>query len=899
MKNPLDMEVIKEKLLEGRELLRQCYSENRDGSALLRGHAKLIDGILRRVWHDMAMPKGIALVAVGGYGRGQLFPHSDVDLLVLFPSVEGSAHEIDSATRARLEHWVSFLWDIGLEVGHSVRTLAQCMEEAAKDITVQTSLLEARQLAGPGSLFRKFSRAMQDTLEPHAFFMAKQLEQQQRHGRYHDAIYNLEPNLKEGPGGLRDLQNILWVSRAAGLGKSWRDLAKHGFITYREARLAHCHQAILQDFRIRLHYLAGRREDRLVFDYQTSLAEELGIAAKPPRHAVEVLMQRYYRAARGVTQINAILLVTIHAEIFPASREVPVVINERFQKRGELLEVRDEATFRQNPGAILESILLLQQNPDLKAPSAATLRGMWRTASLIDSAFRREPRHRAMFMEILRQPRGLTRELRLMNRYGILGRYLPAFGRIVGQMQHDLFHVYTVDEHILMVVRNLRRFMAPEFCHEYPLCSRLIGEFERPEVLYLAGLFHDIAKGRHGDHSKLGKADARRFCEQHGMLPEDVELVTWLVENHLIMSMTAQKKDLSDVDVIAEFAGRMGDERHLIALYLLTVADIRGTSPRVWNAWKGKLLEDLFWATRRHLCGEAAQTAGMLENRRNEALELLRRDDIPAEVHEQLWSALDSSYLLLHEPEEIAWHTRHLRHQIKASAAVVKARLAPAKTGIEVLVYTADQKDLFARICDFFDHSDYNIVQAKIHTTRHGYALDTFLVLDSANMTERHGDILGFIEHELAGRLQQEEPLEPPPRGRLSRHLKHFPITPEVDIESDEKGVFHILSIVAGDQPGLLSRIAQVLVQFGVNVHSAKINTLGERAEDTFLVTGNILSEAKTLIHLETQLIKALQTSRETAGESLEKNAAEPIAEDVHKGFTEAHSDSLALAGAR
>ena len=877
MKNPLDAELIKKALLEGRRLLHQRYRENGSSSALLRGHAKLIDSILRRVWHEISMPGSIALVAVGGYGRGQLFPHSDVDLLVLLPSAESGTNAIDSATKARLEHWVGFLWDIGLEVGHSVRTLAECTEEAAKDITVQTSLLEARQLAGSRVLFREFSCAMQAALEPRAFFMAKHLEQQQRHGRYHDATYNLEPNLKESPGGLRDLQNILWVSRAAGLGKSWRDLAKRGFITYREAGLAHRHQAILQDIRIRLHYLAGRREDRLVFDYQTPLAEELGIAAKPPRHAVEVLMQRYYRAARAVTQINAILLVTIHSEIFPDSGAVPVAINERFQKRGELLEVRDENIFCRDPGAILESILLLQQNPDLKGPSAATLRGMWRAAPLIDSRFRREPRHRNIFMEILRQPRGLTRGLRLMNRYGILGRYLPAFGRIVGQMQHDLFHVYTVDEHILMVVRNLRRFMAPEFCHEYPLCSRLIGEFERPEVLYLAGLFHDIAKGRHGDHSKLGEADARRFCEQHGMEPEDVKLVAWLVENHLIMSMTAQKKDLSDADVIAEFAGRVGDERRLVALYLLTVADIRGTSPKVWNAWKSKLLEDLFWATRRYLCGEAGHATGMVENRRSKALELLRGDGVPAEVHERLWSALDSTYLLLHDPEEIAWHARHLRHQIKASAPVVKARVAPAKTGIEVLVYTADQKDLFARICGFFDRIDYNIVQAKIHTTRHGYALDTFLVLDSANTAERHRDISGFIEHELARQLRQEEPLEPPLQGRLSRHLKHFPITPEVDIEPDEKGIFHILSIVAGDQPGLLSRIAQVLVQFGVSVHSARINTLGERAEDTFLVTGKILSEAKTLIQLETKLVKALQTSRETLGESLKKIAAEQL----------------------
>jgi [protein-PII] uridylyltransferase len=851
-------------LLQGRELLHQRYCRNKNGAALLRDHCRLVDNILRQVWQEMAMPNSIALLAVGGYGRGQLFPYSDIDLLVLLPAGKSGADAMDSPIKSRLEHWVGSLWDIGLEVGHSVRTLAECTEEAGKDITVQTSLLEARQLAGNRQLFREFSHAMRAALEPRAFFIAKQLEQQQRHGRYHDATYNLEPNLKESPGGLRDLQNILWVSRAAGLGKSWSGLARGGFITRQEARLAQRHQTILQDLRIGLHYLAGRREDRLLFDYQTSLAEEFSITSKPPRLAGEMLMQRYYRAAKAVTQINTILLLTLRAEIFPGKVAVPVVINERFKKHGELLEARDENIFRRDPSTILESTLLLQQHPELKARSAGTLRAMWQATPRINGEFRHNPRNRAFFMKILRQPRGLTRELRLMNRYGILGRYIPAFGRIVGQMQHDLFHVYTVDEHILMVVRNLRRFMAPEYAHEYPLCSRLMGEFGRPEVLYLAGLFHDIAKGRKGDHSRLGKADARHFCRQHAMLPEDRELVAWLVENHLVMSITAQKKDISDANVIREFVSRIGNERRLIALYLLTVADIRGTSPKVWNAWKGKLLEDLFWTTRGYLCGASIHADDMLENHRNKALELLQRAGIPPDAHERLWSSLDPAYLLLHEPQEIAWHTRHLSHQVKSPTPVVKARIAPAGTGIQVLVYAPDQKDLFAQICGFFDGMDYNIVEAKIHTTGDGYALDSFLVLDPFNVVEHHRDAINLVEHELTQQLEQQVPLKPPLQGRVSRHLKHFPITPEVDIEPDEKGTYHVLSIVAGDQPGLLSRIAQVLVRFGVNVHSARISTLGERAEDTFLVTGEILRQTRTLLHLETELLNALQTSGET-----------------------------------
>lgn len=867
--SPLSAAVGKKILEQGREVLHRQYNLNANSTALLRGYCRLVDGLLRQVWKEMALPNSVALLAVGGYGRGYLFPNSDIDLLVLLPTKRQS---IDAATKTRLEKWVSLLWDMGLEVGHSVRTLAECGEESENDITVQTSLLEARRLVGSKQLFSVFSKKMKAALNPREFFSAKQLEQQQRHGRYHEATYNLEPNLKESPGGLRDLQNILWVSRAAGLGRSWSDLVKGGFITKQEARLAKRHELILQDLRIRLHYLAGRREDRLLFDYQTLLAKELKLVDKPPRRAGELLMQRYYLAAKSVTQINTILLLTLRAEIFPDVDLIPVIINERFQKRGELLELRDENIFSKDPSVVLESVLLLQQHPELKARSVTTLRALWHSTSLINSAFRRNMHNCNLFMEILRQPRGLTRELRFMSRYGILGRYIPVFGRIVGQMQHDLFHIYTVDEHILMVVRNLRRFKASEFAHEYPLCSQLISEFERPEMLYLAGLFHDIAKGRRGDHSLLGKKDAKRFCNQHKISAEDTELVTWLVENHLIMSATAQKQDLSDMEVIKGFAKCVRNERRLIALYLLTVADIRGTSPKVWNTWKGKLLEDLFWATRRYLSGEPAYVGGALENRKIKVLELLQSEAIPADAHEQLWSKLDTTYLLQHDPQEIAWHTLQLYSKVDSPVPVVKARTAPVGEGVQVMIYAADKKDLFARICGFFERLNYSIVEAKIYTTHHGYALDSFLVLNPFKAVEQYRNVISIVEHGLVQQLEQQIPLKIPSQVRLSRHLKHFPITPEVDIEPDEKGSYHILSIVAGDQPELLSRIAQVLARSNVRVHSARINTMGERAEDIFLITGSILNETRTLIHLETELLRILQTSDGEIQERAEEN---------------------------
>ena len=851
-------------MLEGRaRLRRQFYNNNHpDPAALLSGYTHLIDGLLRNAWQETGLPEPVALIAAGGYGRGQLFPGSDIDLLVLLPSgspyqniPEGVACDI----RRQLEQWVSLLWDMGLEAAHSVRTLEACQEEAAKDITVQTSLLEGRLLAGNPVLFDGLVRAMQAMLDPRAFFTAKQFEQQQRHHHYHDTTRNLEPNLKEGPGGLRDLQNILWISRAAGFGQSWPELARNGFITQQEALLVQRQETILQDLRIRLHYLANRREDRLLFDYQTLLARDLGIADKLPRHISELLMQRYYRAAKAVIQINTILLVTLRASIFPGTKIKPVILNEHFQKQGELLEIRNEQVFREEPGAMLKGVLLLQQSPALKTFGPATLRALWRAAPLIDAGFRNHPQNQSLFMRILRQPRGVTNALRYLNHHGILGRYLPAFGRIVGQMQHDLFHVYTVDEHILMVVRNLRRFSIPEFAHEFPLCSQLASDFERPEVLYLAGLFHDIAKGRSGDHSTLGKIAADRFCKRHALSAEDTKLVTWLVEHHLLMSSTAQKQDLSDPRVIAGFATHIANERYLVALYLLTVADIRATSPKVWNTWKSRLLEELFRTTRQQLDGSTNHMDYSLENHKKKILTLLPPETLAALTHEKIWSELGSTYLLQHDPQEVAWHTCHLDRIASTPLPLVKARFAVGSEGLQVMIYIADQKDLFARICSFFERTGFSIVTARIHTTPHGYALDSFLVLIPPHAAERYHNILAFIEQELTRHL--EKPMRPEPvlQKRLSRHLRHFPVIPEVSISLDENGAYHLLSIAAGDQPGLLSRITRTLSRLGVTVHSARINTMGERAEDTFLITGNILHEQRDLIYLETELLKTLR----------------------------------------
>ena len=841
-------------LRQGRERLRDAFLAGGGTARLLRDHARLVDVVARKVLAAADLPRGLALVAVGGYGRGQLFPHSDVDVMLLLPQA-ATAEDGD-----RIEQFLLALWDVGLEVGHAVRTVDECVSDAAADATIRTSLLEHRLVAGNRRLYAAFDKAFAGALDVRAFYEAKALEQQQRHLKHHDAAYNLEPNVKESPGGLRDLQAVIWIARAAGLGRSWKELAQAGLITADEARDVTRQEHFIAALRIRLHYLAGRREDRLVFDQQTALAAQLGLADTPAKRATEQLMQRYYRAARLVRQVNTVLLKNLHAKLFPIPAE-PVPIDGEFVAIDELLHVRDQRLFERRPSAMLDAFLHMQAHPELKGMSARTLRALWRNRHRIDAGFRRDPHNREAFLRLFRAKRGILHELRRMNLYDVLGHYLPPFGRIVGQMQHDLFHVYTVDEHILMVIRNLRRFTEAQHAHEYPLCSRLIADFERPEVLYLAGLFHDIAKGRGGDHSALGGRDARRFCRDHGLPDDDADLVVWLVEQHLAMSSTAQKQDTYDHAVVQAFAARMGTLRRLTALYLLTVADIRGTSPKVWNAWKAQLLEELFHAARRVIEGGAAATAlaDTLTGRQHEARRLLNLHAVPEGAESALWRQLDTAYFQRHSADEIAWHARHLHWRVDRPQPVVKARLLPSGAGVQVLVYLPDQKELFARVCGFFGRARLSILEAKVHTTRHGYALDTFLVHDAHDDAPPRRETLQYVEHELARILVEQAQLAPPEDGRVSRRVRHFPLSPQVQMFPDDKGTHYILEIVASDRPGLLARIAYVLAKANVNVVSAKINTLGERAEDVFLVDGNRLHDEQALLKLETALYEQLR----------------------------------------
>jgi [protein-PII] uridylyltransferase len=847
---------LRAEVAAARQALRDEYLQKPDPRALLARHTRLVDRTVKALWSEAALPGGAALVATGGYGRGELFPASDIDLLVLL------AQEPSEAEREALERLIGRFWDVGLEIGHSVRTVPGCVEAAAGDVTIRTTLLESRFLAGSRSLFQQLQKAV--VFDPVSFFKAKKLEQEQRHAKHQDSPYSLEPNLKEAPGGLRDLQAIQWIARGAGLGRRWSDLVAHKLIERGEAREAARLEAHLQDLRIRLHYLAGRREDRLVFDLQTALAGQLGHKDTPARRASEAMMQGYYQTAKGVTQLNTILMQNLEARLAPWPDTEARALNERFEVRSGLLHVKQEKTFEREPTAILECFLLMMQHPELRGMTARTLRALWRARSLINARFRKDPTARLLFLHILQQPRGIVHEFRRMNQYGILGRYLPEFGRIVGQMQHDLFHVYTVDQHILMVMRNLRRFTMPEFAHEFPLCSELMNGFERRWLLYVAALYHDIAKGRGGDHSELGARDVRSFSRAHQLAADDADLVEFLVERHLAMSHVAQKQDVYDPEVVKAFADLVKTERRLVALYLFTVADVRGTSPKVWNAWKGKLLEDLFRATRRTLTGEPLARDAALAEKQAEAARLLRLYALSDAAKDKLWASLDITYFLRHDPQEIAWQTRNLHYRVDADKPVVKARLAPFGEGLQVMIYTRDRAALFARICGYFERAGFNIAEAKVHTTRNGYALDTFILMGQGR-DAHYQDRIAMIEAELAQELQSDAPLAPPHGGRLSRRVRHFPIAPAVDIRPDERGAFHALTLVAADRPGLLYGVARILARYQVNLQTARINTLGDRVEDVFLLSGQALSNPKTVLQLEQDLLAELTLQQAAA----------------------------------
>jgi [protein-PII] uridylyltransferase len=869
MRSPGSVAALRARFKDGKAALIEQFVATRPSSTaatkFVRALTRHVDETLGALWVEAGVPPGTTLVAAGGYGRGELFPYSDVDVLVLLPThMRAHPQAQDDDANAAIAAFVTACWDVGLEIGSSVRTIDDCLAESARDITVQTSLLEARFVCGDKRLFNRFQRAHQAAIDPAAFYRAKTLEMRQRHVKFENTPYALEPNCKESPGGLRDLQVVIWVARAAGLGRTWRELAAKGLITPFEAVQLHKHEGTLKLIRARLHAVAGRREDRLVFDLQTAVATSFGYQPTKGQRASELLMHRYYWAAKAATQLNQILMLNIEERITGSGAAPMRPINPRFLDRGGMLEVARDDLYFDHPHAVLETFLVYQQTPGLQGFSARTLRALYNARPVMGSKWRADPVNRELFMDILRQPTLLTHALRLMNQTSVLGRYLWVFRRIVGRMQHDLFHVYTVDQHIVMVVRNVRRFFIPDYAHEYPFCSQLAAQWGQPWLLYVAALFHDIAKGRGGDHSELGARDVRRFCRDHGVGSEDTKLIEFLVLQHLTMSRIAQKEDLSDAAVVQRFAKLVGTPRTLTALYLLTVADIRGTSPKVWNAWKGKLLEDLYRLTLRALGGAQPDLGTEIEARKQEARQNLALHAALPGTEAPLWKTLEVSYFARHDAG--AWHARSLWRHVETAVPVVRARMSPVGDGLQVLVYCPDQPDLFARICGYFDSAGFSILDAKVHTTRAGYALDTFQVVAAPGLAAEgsadHRNLISLVETQAAQALASAGPLPEPRAGRVSRRVRSFPVTPRVSLSPDERAQRWLLAVSASDRSGLLYAIARVLAKNQINLQLAKITTLGERVEDTFLVDGPELQKPRAQLRIEEELLDAVAAAR-------------------------------------
>ncbi|AKX58860.1 protein-PII uridylyltransferase [Thiopseudomonas alkaliphila] len=857
---------------ESDQRLDQLFAEGHPITPLIHARAWVMDQLLLQAWQLFAWPASaqIALVAVGGYGRGELHPHSDIDIMLL------TADTPCPHTQELASQFITLLWDLGLNIGHSVRTLSQCSSEAADDLSVVTTLMESRTLVGDPALLAAVTQQIStEQMWPSAiFFLAKLEEQRSRHLKYNDTEYNLEPNVKTSPGGLRDIQTVLWVARRQFNFHSLEDLQRSGFLTDTEYSLFHSAREFLWQVRYALHVLAGREEDRLLLDYQRKIAEQFGYSDNEHLLAIEQFMQKYYRTVMGISKLCDLLSQYFEETILRDDEShPPLCLNKRFQVRAGYLEVTHPKVFRETPFALLEAFVLLAQNPEIKGVQSATIRLLRDSRHLIDENFRQDIRNTSLFIELFKSKEGIHMNLRRMHRYGILGRYLPEFGAITGQMQHDLYHIYTVDAHTLNLIKHLRKLRHPDFAEKFSLASAILARLPKPELIYLAGLYHDIGKGRGGNHSELGAVDAEAFCIRHRLPIWDTRLITWLVKSHLIMSATAQRKDISDPQEIHNFARLVGDQTRLDYLYVLTVADINATNPTLWNSWRAQLLRQLYSETRRALRRGLANPLDreeQISTRQSTALSLLCSEGVDADAVKKLWKQLGEEYFLRHSAGDVAWHTQAILEHANPKQPLVLIRESTYREtegGTQLFIYAPNRIDFFAVTVAALDQLNLSTQDARIITASSGFTIETYIVLDADG--ERIGDNPEHIERIRQGVLDALLDTDNYPsiiQRRVPRQLKHFAFTPQVSIHNDAQGPHTVIEIIAPDRPGLLVRIARLLLAFELSLHSAKILTLGERIEDVFFITDQHeqpLSDPELCEQLYQALMEMLTTAED------------------------------------
>ncbi|WP_133011931.1 [protein-PII] uridylyltransferase [Marinomonas flavescens] len=832
--------VLEEKTTAYDDLFHALYPIEK----LVKGLSVVYDEALQAAWiaKGLDTETSVSLVAVGGYGRGELHPKSDIDLLILVD--DNAAPEKD-----KIEAFITLLWDINLDVGHSVRTISECVEMAEKDITVITNLIESRTLFGSEDLLAnvKLNTDTAHMWDGHTFYKAKLKEQKQRHAKYQNTAYNLEPNLKECPGGLRDMQVIDWVAKRHLHTHRLSALIDKSFLS--EDEYIQLKGAVGNLWRIRwaLHMIAGRKEDRLLFDHQRTLTKVFGFEDDDLKRNVERFMQGYYQSVAAIQQLNDLLLQHFEESFLLNDAEDAIeIINDRFQICNGQLEARSTSLFQDTPSAMLEIYVLIGNNKNIKGIRANTMRQLRDSLDLIDDTFRNDRKNTDLFLDIIASRYSLTSILRSMKHIGLLGRYLPEFGAIIGQMQHDLFHIYTVDAHTLHLVENLRRLWSPEFKQQFPISSQAIRHLPKVELLYIAGLYHDIAKGRGGDHSELGCVDAQAFCERHGLPKKDTELVVWLVRNHLFMSVTAQRKDISDPEIIWEFASYVKDQEHLDYLFILTVADINATNPTMWNSWRASLMRQLYLETKRALrrgLDYPIDADMQSDEHKQRALEVLIERNVDFTDAEEIWEKIEEEYFIRSNGDEIAWNTEailHHRPSIKPLVAITPLGGRNFSGASKVFIYTLNSRHLFAVTATIFEQLGLTILDAKISNTTDNYTLDTFVVMDiNDNDTNLHLDKerVTLIQETLTEQLNNPSQYESLVQRYTPRILKIFNSPSTAHFVSQPEEVWSALEVTAPDRPGLLALIGQFFVTNKIMLHKAKVATLGERIEDTFYIT--------------------------------------------------------------
>ena len=838
-----DIQAINQWRSEVEQQLQESYDNGQTIRDVIKARSNCIDEALVLLWNHAGLDQTeLGLFAVGGYGRREMLPHSDIDIMIL------SENEISEEHGKLISNFIASLWDVSnFKPGISVRSLNDCVEQARNDLTVATTLIEARLITGYPHLAKWPRRIVAQTWADQTFYDAKMAEQSKRYAQHNNTESNLEPDIKNAPGGIRDINQIGWIAKRHFRVNRIYDLVHLGFITEFELAQLEEAESFLWEIRSHLHRLAKRDENRLLFDYQHEIAAKFGyvrVDGQPKNFAVEQFMKRYYRTAQQVSTLNEMLLAYFSESVvtprLPDYERQIIDINEYFKIVDGKLAVQHHKVFAEHPSAILELFYLLANHSEINGIRARTLRLLVLAAKRIDQRFRDNPEHQALFMSIIRSPH-LYDTMVAMKRYGVLGNYIPAFGQITGLMQYDLFHIYTVDAHTLLLLRNLSRFKEPEFAKAFPVVSSVFQRMMRQDIVYMAAIFHDIAKGRGGDHSELGAVDAIEFCRTHGFTERECKLVAWLINNHLLMSLTAQKKDISDPDEVKEFAEKVGDMEHLDYLYTLTVADINATNPNLWNTWRASLMRQLYTYARdviRSGLGRPVDYQMLIEDTKFAASELLVNDFSLAEV-EKVWQNLGDDYFVKESANEIAWHTQAiLQHGDNPTPLVLlRAHRNAADDAVQIFIYTRDQPNLFATTVVVLDRMNLDVQDARIITASTAFSLNTYLVLD------RFGTLLTEPERErkvkeaLVEALSHSDQYPGIMQRRIPRHLRHFDVQNTVDIVLNPTLQQHMVEISTLDQPGLLARIGAIFMQQGLDIHSAKIATLGERAEDIFFVT--------------------------------------------------------------